>query len=114
MCSPRLGRLAACHLALYPGISLLHSGPQANSRFPAEGGLYRCVVAVATADTLRRLEVVAARELNPCDFLRDIDETVYRHQLGAAQVNGVTHVGVHDRLRAVEAVVDVHEAAGLL
>src|SRR3712207_7874957 len=53
-------------------------------------------------------------ELDARDVLDDVDELVDRDHLAAAEVDRLEDVRAHDRLRAVHAVVDVHEAPRLL
>ena len=48
------------------------------------------------------------------DLRHDVHELVDAHELTAAEVDRVLDAAVQDRLGAVDAVVDVHEAAGLL
>ena len=74
------------------------------------------VVAVAAGHAAGGVEVVGALEFDAADVLGQGDQVVDGDQLAGAQVDrgGDELLGVHDLVDAVEAVVDIHEAAGLV
>src|SRR6185312_10331446 len=86
---------------------------QRDRRFPAELLQDEGVVAVATADTLRRREVVVALELDAGDALDYVDEVIDRHELRRAEVDRIAEVALHDPEHSADRVVDVREAARL-
>src|SRR6202011_162746 len=63
---------------------------------------------------LGRIELVGALEPDAGDLLDDVDQAVDADQLVAADVQGVDDVALRQPDRAVVAVVDIHERAGLL
>src|SRR5205085_12380630 len=83
-------------------------------RRPAVDLLDQGVVRVAAPDTLRGVELVVPGGLDPRDALDDVDELVDADQLVAAQVDRLVAVAGEDHLGSLDAVVDVHERAGLL
>src|SRR5688500_14796797 len=101
------------HFAVDPAVRFFHPVAQRNRRRPTELALDQRVIAIAAADALRRIELVPALELDARDLLHDVDESIDRHQLVASQIERVGDVACHDRVRAKEAIVDVHEAARL-
>src|SRR5579872_22187 len=106
--------LARHVLVVDPAISLFQTDPQRNARLPTQVLLDLGVVAVAAVHTLRSGKIVNAFELRTGDLFRNIDQLVDRHHLRRSQVERFNHVRVHDHLRALEAIVDVHEAARLV
>ena len=70
-------------------------------------------VAVAAVDALGGVEFVIALELDAGDLFRDVDELVDGDELVGAEVEWLVDVALGDHLRALGAVVDVHEGAGL-
>src|SRR5690606_7699196 len=48
------------------------------------------------------------------DAFRDVDQLIDRHQLIAAEIERLLDQAVHNELSALDAVVNEHEAAGLL
>src|SRR5262249_56285271 len=72
------------------------------------------VVAVGPADALGGVGAVLPLELHAGDALDDVDEVVDGDELIAADVDRIAHVAGRQPQRAVQAVVDVGEAAGLL
>src|SRR5438034_2990502 len=101
-------------LVINPAVGLFHAVTKAGAGLPAEVLPKKRVVAVATVDTLGRLQIVNALELGAGDLFNDVHQLVDGHQFAAPQVDRLEDFAVHDRLRAFEAIVDVHEAARLL
>src|SRR5215467_7638345 len=103
-----------CHLLADPAVSLLHAVPQTNRGSPAELLLDQRVLAAASADSLRGGEVVPAFELPARDVFDDVDQLVDRDQFVTPDVDRFDDIAGDQLPRAINAVVDVHEAAGLL
>jgi L-fucose mutarotase/ribose pyranase (RbsD/FucU family) len=69
------------------------------------------IVAIASHDASRRFQAMSAVEFNPCDLFHNVHKLIDRNELTATDVNGVDDVAVHERLRALHAIVDPREAA---
>ena len=109
-----LAFLAGDHLVVDPSVGLLHAVAEPGRGFPTEHFLDERVVGVAAVHALRGLQVVGALELDAGDVLDDVDELVDGDELAAADVDGFDEIAVGEHLRALEAVVDVHERTGLV
>src|SRR5207247_7731640 len=72
------------------------------------------VVAVAAVDSLGRLQIVRALELDPGDVFDHIHQSIDRDELAAAQIDWFEDVALEDRLRAFETIIDVHETSRLM
>jgi len=96
-----------------PSVGFLEAFAQADGGFPAELLLDERVVAAAAADAFGGIQLVRALEFDAGDVFDHVDQLVDGHHLGAAEVDGLDDAAFHDGLGAVEAVVDVLEAAGL-
>src|SRR5215218_4766348 len=101
-------------LVVDPGERLLQANCERRAGLPAEALEYQRVVRIPAADALRSVEVVAPLQLHARDVLDDVDELVDRDELGRAEVDRLADVALHNLRRAVQAVVDVHEAPRLL
>src|SRR3979490_1909273 len=108
------GGLAGGHLVVDPFVGLLHAVLETDGRRPVHQLLDQVVVAVAAAHALGRVELVGALELHAGDLLDDVDQAVDADQLVAADVERLDDVALGQADRAVGAVVDIHERAGLL
>ena len=62
---------------------------------------------------LGALEIVVPLQLHAGDVFHDIDELIDAHHFAAADVDRLHEVAVREHLGAVQAVIDIHEAAGL-
>src|SRR5258708_492432 len=108
------GGLAGGHLVVDPLVGLLHAVLETDGGRPTHQLLDQVVVAVAPAHALGRIELVGALEPDAGDLLDDVDQAVDADQLVAADVQGLDDVALGQPDRAVGAVVDIHERAGLL
>src|SRR3982075_950646 len=108
------GGLARGHLVVDPLVGLLHAVLETDGGRPTHQLLDQVVVAVAAAHALGRIELVGALEPDAGDLLDDVDQAVDADQLVAADVQGLDDVALGQPDRAVGAVVDIHERAGLL
>src|SRR5262249_11489399 len=72
------------------------------------------IVAVAAAYALGRVELVLPLEFHAGDLLDDVDKPVDAHQLVGADIQRLDDIAHGELDRALGAVVDVHERAGLL
>ena len=105
--------VAGFHLVEDPSVGFFQSGAKGDGGFPAEFLFYQGVVAAAAADSFGGVELVGALEFNTGDVFDQVDELVDGNHFGAAEVDRLDDPAFHDGLGAVEAVVDVLEAAGL-
>src|SRR4051812_41669898 len=105
---------ARAQLVVDPGVGRLETGVQGDRRLPAVDLAEHRVVAVATAYALRSRQVVGLLDRDAGNFLDDRDHLVDGDQLGGAEVDRLDVRAGEDLLGATYAVVDVHEAAGLL
>src|SRR4051812_24968147 len=53
-------------------------------------------------------------QFDSSDIFHDIHKLVDRDHLAGTEIDGVRNIGRHDPLDAIDAVIDVHEAAGLI
>src|ERR1700722_11102374 len=110
-----LAGFAIGELLFDPFVRGLEAFADRNAGFPAKDLLDEGVIAVASGDALRRAEIVSPLQFHAGDFLRDTDQIIDRNQFAAAKIDGSGNqfVRVHDRIDALQAVVDVHETTGL-
>src|SRR3954468_10514200 len=101
------------HLLVDPAVGLFHAVPEADRRRPSELFLDERVLAAAPAHAFWRAQVVTPLQFHAGDLFDDVDQLVDRDELVAADVNRFADLARQQRTGAVEAVVDVHEAAGL-
>src|SRR5581483_1535861 len=102
------------HLIVNPAVGLLHSVPEFRGGFPAKKLFDERIVAVAAFDSLGRTQVVTPLELDSRDVLHHVDQLVDRNQLAAAKVERFENIARQDRLRPMNAVIDIHETARLM
>src|ERR1019366_8798439 len=100
-------------LVVNPAVRLFHAVTQSRGRLPTQILADLGVIAVATRDAARRIELVPPVELNARDVLGDVHELVDRYQLRTAEVDRFEDVRVRDRLDAPQAIVDVHKRSRL-
>ena len=105
--------IAFCHLIINPGVGFFHAIAQPRVRLPSQIFLDQRIVAVAAVDTLWRLQIIGALELNTGNVLDDIDQPVDGDNLTAAQIERFEDIAVQDGLRPFEAIINIHETAGL-
>src|SRR5271166_1743403 len=105
---------ARAHLFLYPCHRLFHSVAQANGGFPAEQLANEGVIAVAAVDALGSAQIVIPLQLHARNLFGDVHKLVDGDQLAGTDVDGFQNVAFKEIDDALYAVVDVHEAAGLL
>ncbi len=107
--------LAIVVLPFDPGIGLGEASLEGRVRLPAEGFLNEGVVAVAPGHAARGGQVIVTFELDAADRFGQADEVVDRDQLARTEVDrrGDQLVAVHNLVDAEDAVIDIHEAAGL-
>src|SRR5688572_5504969 len=101
------------HLAVNPFIRLTHPVLQPDGRCPAKFLGDESIVAVAAAYTLRGVKLVASAQLHARNGLHDVHELIDCHELVAADVERFGDVAGHQRLSAVEAIIDEGKAARL-
>src|SRR5438309_153081 len=108
--------LATMVLIPDPLMGLTQAAFERRVRLPAELLLDERVIAVATGDPARGAEIVTSDELHAGDRLHFADELVDGHELAGSEVDRRCDqvVAVHDRVDALDAIRDVHEAPGLL
>ena len=110
---PRSAQNALLDLISDPVVGDREAFLQGDAGRPAQFSLDQGVVAVATSHALWGTEVVLAVQLDAGEPLGQIDQLVDGHQFVAAEIQGFGDVRLCDTDRALDAVVDVHEAAGL-
>src|SRR5262245_6007929 len=71
------------------------------------------VVAVAAADALRGIATVDAAQLDSRNLFDDVHELIDRHRFIASEIERFVDVALHDAERALDTIVDVHEAPAL-
>src|SRR5688572_11860652 len=96
-----------------PAVGPLHPVPQAYRRLPAQLPLDHGVVRIPAVDALGRPEVVRPLQLDAGDLLDDAHQLVHGDQLARAEVDRLQDLAARDGQRPMDAVVDVHERAGL-
>ena len=94
-----------------PIVCLFKSDPEWDIRLPVKGLLNHGVVAIPAIHSLRGREIVVPFDLDAGDVLNDLNELIDRDQFAAAQIDRIDNVAAHDHLDALQAVIDVHEAA---
>ena len=97
-----------------PVVGLLHAVTQANAGGPTQVLNDLGVVAVAAIHAFGSGEVVIVLELDAGDVFDHVVETFDRGQLVGTEIDRLEDVAVGDGEDSLDAVVDVHEAAGLL
>ena len=85
-------------LAEDPVVRLLHPTSQTDAGLPAEVLLDQRVVAVATVDALRGVEIVVALQLDTGDFLEHVDEAVDRRELARTEVDRAIRTNLSARI----------------
>src|SRR5437764_6820240 len=100
-------------LVINPSVGLLEPVVEAGAGLPVQPLADHRVITVASPHALRGEDVVAANQADSGDLLDDVDELVDRDHLAGAKVDRLVDVAGHDLQRALDAVVDVHEAPGL-
>ena len=98
--SRRILGVAIFHLVEDPCVGLFEGGPEGDRRLPAELAFDQCIVAAPAANALRGVELIIPLDLDPGDFLDEIDEPVDGHHLGAADVDGIDDIALHKRARS--------------
>ena len=103
-------------LFLDPRVGFRQALVQGCGRLPVENFLDEGVVGVAAGHALRRVQVVFAVHLHAGDLFDLGQQFVDGNQFAGAEVDrrGDQVVAVHDLVNALHAVVNIHEAAGLL
>src|SRR5712692_337388 len=76
--------------------------------------LDKSIIAVPAIHTLGRAEIVIALQLDSGNFLRDIDQLIYRYGLTRSEIDRLQNLGIHDQMDAFQAVINEHEATGLI
>src|SRR5438093_3169458 len=102
------------HSIVDPSVSPLEPFLERYIGFPTEPLPDQSVVAVPPPNALRRTRVVAALKLDSGYVLHDPDQLVDGHELGAADIERLDHIALHEKVRPVDAIVDKREAARLL
>ena len=74
------------------------------------------VIAVAASNTLRGIRSMVALQFDTSNIFDHADQIIDRDQFTGTQVDGCSDqvIAVHDHVDAFDAVVDVHETAGLV
>src|SRR6266487_3050468 len=101
-------------LVVNPTVGFFQAVPQPDAWRPAQTLFDERVVAVATVHALGRFQVIIALQLHAGDPLDEIHQLIDGDQFVAAQVERFDNLALEDGLRSFQAVVDVHEAAGLM
>src|SRR3974390_702430 len=110
----RAAPLASQILVVNPTISLFHARAKRRAGFPMQQFLDQGIVTVPAVDALRRAEIVMAFELDAGNLFSNVDELVDGNRLARTKVDGVENIRLHNQVDPFQAIVDVHEAAGLL
>src|SRR5262249_36633593 len=97
-----------------PGIGFLEPALQADRRRPVKLAPDFGVIRIAPAHALRRIELVAALELEAGDILHHSHHLVDGDKLVAAQIERLAAIALQDAQGAFRAIVDVDEASRLL
>ena len=111
--NPSLSSFAGKVLIVDPAIGPFEASAQRGVRLPMQILPDEGVVAVAAIDALRRAEIVVALQFDACKFLGEINELVDRDGLARTQIDGLHDFRVHHEVDALQAVIDIHETAGL-
>ena len=107
--------LAAGDLVENPRVGFLQPVAQWYFRLPTQHVADQCVLAVASVDPFRCVQIVTAGELHARDILDDINQLVDRYLLFTAEIDGEGDLLTpHDGLQAMQAIVHIHETAGLV
>src|SRR6185437_12669202 len=97
-----------------PAIGLLHSLAKTDSRLPSETVENHRVVAVTAVYTFRSIKIISSLKANAGDLLHYVDKAVNGHQFAGTQIDGLCDIAVHDHLRSLYTVVDIHKTSCLL
>src|SRR5258706_166246 len=87
--------------------------PKPNVRLPAKVFLDHRVVTVAAIDALGRFQIVGTLKLDARDCLDDVHQSIDGYNLVAPEVDRLNDVAGQDRLRAFEAIIDIHKTSRL-
>src|SRR5262249_3808863 len=101
------------HLIVNPTVGFFQAVAQADRWLPTEQLFDQRIVAVAAINAFRRLEIIRALQLDARDSLNDVHQSIDRYQFAAAQIDWLQNVARENRLRALQAIVNIHEAARL-
>src|SRR5215467_11655710 len=111
---PGLTAFAGEVLIVNPSVGLFQPRTQRGVRFPPEIFLNERVVAVTAVYPFGRAQVVASLELDTGKVLGQVDQLVDGNGFARAEVDRFDDLRRHDLVDPLYAVVDKHEAAGLI
>ena len=97
-----------------PGVGFGHAVTEFDGWFPSKVLINEGIIAVATGDPFGSVEIIFSLQFNAGDVFHDIDQLVDGDEFAAAEVEGFDDVIFEEHDSAVEAVIDVHERAGLV
>ena len=111
----RLSGSSVTELFLDPGVRLGNTVAKRSIRLPIQNLSDKRIVAVSAGDTLWGSQIILAHHANPCNCLNLADQFVDRKQLAGTEIDGRRNQfsAVHDHVNTFDAVVNIHEAAGL-
>src|SRR5712691_1853623 len=96
-----------------PAVRSLHPVTQPDGRLPTKLSEDHAVVRVSPVHSLRRTEIVVPPELDPSDLFGDIHQSIDADQLAGSEIDRLENFAFSNRQSAPNAIVDVHERAGL-
>src|ERR1017187_9071627 len=102
------------HLSFDPAIGSFEAVAKPDGRFPAEAIDDQGVIAVAPVYAFWSISVIGALESNAGNLFHKINQAVDAHEFTGSEIDWLVDFAIHNRLRALYAVVDIHEAACLL
>src|SRR5271168_2748485 len=101
-------------LLIYPPISFFHSIRKLCRRGPMKDFADNVIIAVTATHSQRGVAFIDSLQTYTRDIFDNVDELVDADHFIAANVQRLDEVGLHQPLGALKAVVDIHEASGLL
>src|SRR5262249_43673465 len=110
----RLASFASLVLIVDPTVGLFEPRAQRGVRLPAEVLLDERVVAVASVHALGSAQIVVSFKPDAGKALRQVHQLIDGDGLARTEVDGFQDFRLQDQPDALDAVVDEHEAAGLI
>src|SRR5215471_9685404 len=101
-------------LIVNPAIGLFQPCPQRSVWLPVQVLLNEGVVAVAAVYTFGSGQIVVALQFDPGKLFRQVNELIDGNRLAGAEIYRFENLRVQDHVDALDAIVDEHEAAGLI
>src|ERR1700739_609045 len=102
------------HFFLDPLVSFLKAIPESDRRLPTQVLEDFGVVAVAPIDTLGGVQLVTKLQLHARDVFNNVDKLIDGDEFIRPKVQRLADIAFRDCPGPLGAVIDVHEAAGLM